>query len=123
MSEVTRERESQVAWRLTQVTILAFVTIFILSITDKNLDDTSSQIRESNIVEAQTSDQPSGGPSEVEVVTSSSVLENSDDLRTFTFVATGELLIHEFVADSADSYGSTGFDFCLLYTSPRPRDS
>ena len=120
MSEVTRERESQVAWRLTQVTILAFVTIFILSITDKNLDDTSSQIRESNIVEAQTSDQPSGGPSEVEVVTSSSVLENSDDLRTFTFVATGELLIHEFVADSADSYGSTGFDFSPMFRKVAP---
>ena len=94
MSEVTRERESQVAWRLTQVTILAFVTIFILSITDKDLDDTSSQIRESNLVEAQTSDETSGDPSEVEMATSSSVLENSDDLRTFTFVATGELLIH-----------------------------
>ena len=39
MSDGIRERESQVAWRLTQVTILAFITIFILSITDKDLEE------------------------------------------------------------------------------------
>lgn len=120
MSKVTRERESQVAWRLTQVTILAFITIFILSITDKDLDDTSSQIRDSNLVEAQTSNEPSDDPSEVELVTSSSFPENSNDLRTFTFVATGELLIHEFVADSANSYGSTGFDFSPMFRKVAP---
>ncbi|MDP6965427.1 MAG: CapA family protein [Acidimicrobiales bacterium] len=120
MSKVTRERESQVAWRLTQVTILAFITIFILSITDKDLDDTSSQIRDSNLVEAQTSNEPSDDPSEMELVTSSSFPENSNDLRTFTFVATGELLIHEFVADSANSYDSTGFDFSPMFRKVAP---
>ena len=120
MSDVIRERESQVAWRLTQVTILAFITIFILSITDKDLDDTPSQIQDSNPTETQIPDEPSGILSEVQVATSSSVLENSNALRTFTFVATGELLIHEFVADSADSYGSTGFDFSPMFRKVAP---
>ena len=76
MSDVIRERESQVAWRLTQVTILAFITIFILSITDKDLDDTPSQIRDSNLIETQISDGSSDSLSEVQVDTSSSVIEN-----------------------------------------------
>ena len=119
MSEVIRERESQVAWRLTQVTILAFITIFILSITGKDLDDTSNQLQDSTLVETQTPDEPSGTPSEAQV-TSSSILENSNNLRSFTFVATGELLIHEYVADSADLYGSTGFDFSPMFRRVAP---
>jgi len=119
MSEVIRERESQVAWRLTQVTILAFITIFILSITGKDLDDTSNQLQDSTLVETQTPDEPSGTPSEAQVA-SSSILENSNNLRSFTFVATGELLIHEYVADSADLYGSTGFDFSPMFGRVAP---
>jgi len=54
MSEVTQERESQVAWRLTQVAILAFITIFILSVTDKDLDDVSNQLQDSTLVDQMT---------------------------------------------------------------------
>jgi len=119
MSEVTRERESQVAWRLTQITILAFITIFILSITDKDLDDKPNQLQDLTLVETQTPDESSDTPSEAQM-TSSSIPENSNHLRNFTFVATGELLIHEFVADSADLYGSTGFDFSPMFRRVAP---
>ena len=43
-------------------------------------------------------------------LTTSSTIQNKQTSRSFTFIATGELLIHEFVADAADSYGSVGFD-------------
>jgi len=120
MNENPPDRESQIAWRLTQATILAFITIFILSITGKDLDDVPNQLQDSTLVENQAPDDLLGIHSEVQVTTSSSILDNSDDLRTFTFVATGELLIHEFVADAADLYGSTGFDFSPMFMKVAP---
>jgi poly-gamma-glutamate synthesis protein (capsule biosynthesis protein) len=119
MNENPPDRESQIAWRLTQATILAFITIFILSITGKDLDDVPNQLRDSNLEETQVSDDLSVTSSEVQATTSS-ILQNSTKLRTFTFVATGELLIHEFVADTADLYGSAGFDFSPMFRRVAP---
>ena len=43
-----------------------------------------------------------------------------DELRTFTLVATGELLVHEFVADTAALYGGDEFDFSPMFRRVRP---
>ena len=113
------DRERQVAWRLTQLAILAFITFFVFSMTDNDLNEVSVQLpdalSEKNEV-AGTSSEPSSEP----LPTTSSPLENSQVSRSFTFVATGELLIHEFVADAADSYGSVGFDFSPMFKRVAP---
>ena len=119
MSEAIQEREGQVAWRITQIAILAFITFFVISITDKDSDDTTYELQDSTLVNAEIQDEQTVITNEVQIATSS-ILEDTKSPRTFTFVATGELLIHEYVADSADSYGVTGFDFSPMFKKVAP---
>ena len=50
MSEAIQERERQVAWRITQIAILAFITFFVISIIDKDSDDTTNELQDSTLV-------------------------------------------------------------------------
>ena len=104
MTENPSDRERQVAWRLTQLAILAFITIFVFSMTDDDSNKVSIQLPDATLQENETAN-TSSDPSGELLATTSSTLENNQVFRSFTFVATGELLIHEFVADAANSYG------------------
>ena len=39
MNENLSDRESRIAWRLTQLVILAFLALFVFSITDNDSDE------------------------------------------------------------------------------------
>ena len=88
MSEAIQEREGQVAWRITQIAILAFITFFVISITDKDSDDTTYELQDSTLVNAEIQDEQTVITNEVQIATSS-ILEDTKSPRTFTFVATG----------------------------------
>ena len=116
MNGNSSDRESQVAWRLTQLAILAFITMLVFAITDSNSNEVSTQMPDTSLNnQTELPDNPSTTSSEPESITSST-LQSDQNVRSFTFIATGELLIHEFVADAADSYGSIGFDFSPMFS-------
>ena len=120
MNGNSSDRESQVAWRLTQLAILAFITMLVFAITDSNSNEVSTQMPDTSLNnQTELPDNPSTTSSEPESITSST-LQSDQNVRSFTFIATGELLIHEFVADAADSYGSIGFDFSPMFKRVAP---
>ena len=120
MNENLSDRESRIAWRLTQLVILAFLTIFVFSIADNNSDEISIELP--NAALENETELTNNLPLVTDEMksTTSSMIQNKQDSRSFTFIATGELLIHEFVADAADSYGSIGFDFSPMFKRVAP---
>ena len=120
MNENLPDRESRIAWRLTQLVILAFLTIFVFSIADNNSDEISIELPNAALEhETELTNNLPLVTDEMKSTTSSTI-QNTQDSRSFTFIATGELLIHEFVADAADSYGSVGFDFSPMFKRVAP---
>ena len=120
MNENLPDRESRIAWRLTQLVILAFLTIFVFSIADNNSDEISIELPNAALEnETELTNNLPLVTDEMKSTTSSTI-QNKQDSRSFTFIATGELLIHEFVADAADSYGSIGFDFSPMFKRVAP---
>ena len=49
MNGNSSDHESQVAWRLTQLAILAFITIFVFAITDSNSNEVSTQMPDNSL--------------------------------------------------------------------------
>ena len=120
MNENLSDRESRIAWRLTQLVILAFLTIFVFSITDNDSDEISIQLPNAALEnEIELTNNLPIATDEMKSTTSSTI-QNKQASRSFTFIATGELLIHEFVADAANSYGSIGFDFSPMFKRVAP---
>ena len=120
MNENLPDRESRIAWRLTQLVILAFLTIFVFSIADNNSDEISIELPNAALEnETELTNNLPIATDEMKLTTSSTI-QNKQASRSFTFIATGELLIHEFVADAADSYGSIGFDFSPMFKRVAP---
>ena len=120
MNENLSDRESRIAWRLTQLVILAFLTIFVFSITDNDSDEILIQLPNAVLEdETELTNNLPIATDEMKLTTSSTI-QNKQASRSFTFIATGELLIHEFVADAADSYGSVGFDFSPMFKRVAP---
>lgn len=120
MNENLSDRESRIAWRLTQLVILAFLTIFVFSITDNDSDEILIQLPNAALEdETELTNNLPIATDEMKLTTSSTI-QNKQASRSFTFIATGELLIHEFVADAADSYGSIGFDFSPMFKRVAP---
>ena len=120
MNENLSDRESRIAWRLTQLVILAFLAIFVFSITDNDSDEILIQLPNAALEdETELTNNLPIATDEMKLTTSSTI-QNKQDSRSFTFIATGELLIHEFVADAADSYGSIGFDFSPMFKRVAP---
>ncbi len=120
MNENLSDRESRIAWRLTQLVILAFLTIFVFSITDNDSDEISIQLPNAALEnETELTNNLPIATDEMKSTTPSTI-QNKQDSRSFTFIATGELLIHEFVADAANSYGSIGFDFSPMFKRVAP---
>ena len=120
MNENLSDRESRIAWRLTQLVILAFLAIFVFSITDNDSDEILIQLPNAALEdETELTNNLPIATDEMKLTTSSTI-QNKQASRSFTFIATGELLIHEFVADAADSYGSVGFDFSPMFKRVAP---
>ena len=120
MNENLPDRESRIAWRLTQLVILAFLTIFVFSIADNNSDEISIELPNAALEnETELTNNLPIVTDEMKSTTSSTI-QNKQASRSFTFIATGELLIHEFVADAADSYASVGFDFSPMFKRVAP---
>ena len=120
MNENLSDRESRIAWRLTQLVILAFLAIFVFSITDNDSDEILIQLPNAALEdETELTNNLPIATDEMKLTTSSTI-QNKQTSRSFTFIATGELLIHEFVADAADSYGSVGFDFSPMFKRVAP---
>ena len=120
MNENLSDRESRIAWRLTQLVILAFLAIFVFSITDNDSDEISIELPNADLEnETELTNNLPIVTDEMKSTTSS-MIQNKQDSRSFTFIATGELLIHEFVADAADSYGSIGFNFSPMFKRVAP---
>ena len=120
MNENLSDRESRIAWRLTQLVILAFLAIFVFSITDNDSDEISIELPNAALEdETELTNNLPIATDEMKLTTSSTI-QNKQASRSFTFIATGELLIHEFVADAADSYGSVGFDFSPMFKRVAP---
>ena len=120
MNENLSDRESRIAWRLTQLVILAFLAIFVFSITDNDSDEISIELPNAALEdETELTNNLPIATDEMKLTTSSTI-QNKQASRSFTFIATGELLIHEFVADAADSYGSIGFDFSPMFKRVAP---
>ena len=120
MNENLSDRESRIAWRLTQLVILAFLAIFVFSITDNDSDEILIQLPNAALEdETELTNNLPIATDEMKLTTSSTI-QNKQAPRSFTFIATGELLIHEFVADAADSYGSIGFDFSPMFKRVAP---
>ena len=120
MNESLSDRESRIAWRLTKLVILAFLTIFVFSITDNDSDEISIQLPNAALEnETELTNNLPIATDEMKSTTPSTI-QNKQDSRSFTFIATGELLIHEFVADAADSYASVGFDFTPMFKRVAP---
>ena len=120
MNENLSDRESRIAWRLTQLVILAFLAIFVFSITDNDSDEILIQLPNAALEdETELTNNLPIATDEMKSTTSSTI-QNKQDSRSFTFIATGELLIHEFVADAADSYGSIGFNFSPMFKRVAP---
>ena len=120
MNENLSDRESRIAWRLTQLVILAFLAIFVFSITDNDSDEILIQLPNAALEdETELTNNLPIATDEMKLTTSSTI-QNKQASRSFTFIATGELLIHEFVADAAYSYGSIGFDFSPMFKRVAP---
>ena len=120
MNENLSDRESRIAWRLTQLVILAFLAIFVFSITDNDSDEILIQLPNAALEdETELTNNLPIATDEMKLTTSSTI-QNKQAPRSFTFIATGELLIHEFVADAADSYASVGFDFSPMFKRVAP---
>lgn len=111
-------RERQIGWRLTQIVILAFTTILVLSLTDNN-NDHSQVLTDVPLLTSEEKPElltSSTEPPEISVTPS----QQPKDLRKFTLIATGELLIHELVAEAASSYANTGFNFLPMFEKVKP---
>ena len=120
MNENLSDRESRIAWRLTQLVILAFLAIFVFSIADNDSDEISIELPNAALEDETELTNNLPLVTDEMKLTTSSTIQNKQASRSFTFIATGELLIHEFVADAADSYGSIGFDFSPMFKRVAP---
>ncbi|MBC8365235.1 MAG: CapA family protein [Actinobacteria bacterium] len=118
-------RERRVAWRLTQVVLIGALAIGALAVRDivrEGADGGGSPFAATTTVPPDNSG--SGGiptTPDPEASTSTSTTTTWAPARSFTLVATGELLVHEYVADRAADYGGVGtWDFRPMFRLVRP---
>lgn len=121
--DVMSPRERQVAWHLTRV-LLAFMGVVLVMV----MADLSVDLRGLTGV----ADSGSGPAPTTVTATGTGTTDSGDrqpattttlpfEARTFTLVATGDLLVHEYVADMAGYYaGDGGFDFNPMFRRVQP---
>ena len=120
-------REEKIAWKLTQIAILA-LTIFLLfsilnswSDSNKNNVQVTESIKPNDSTALPESTTPSSkNPESVSSDSLNTEIISPKPPRTFTLIASGELLIHEFVAEKAADYAETGFNFSPMFQRVKP---
>jgi len=126
--DVMSETEHRVAWHLTRVLMAFFAVVLVMVMADLSIDlttltgvsrDENGQVPASTTAPSQTPDD--GGPESTTPPDSSTTTTLPFEARTFTLVATGDLLAHEYVADMAGFYGSDGgYDFNPMFRRVQP---
>ncbi|HJM26785.1 MAG TPA: CapA family protein, partial [Acidimicrobiales bacterium] len=126
--DVMSETERRVAWHLTRVLMAFFAVVLVMVMADLSIDlttltgvsrDENGQVPASTTAPSQTPDD--GGPESTTPPDSSTTTTLPFEARTFTLVATGDLLAHEYVADMAGFYGSDGgYDFNPMFRRVQP---
>ncbi|MAG03143.1 MAG: poly-gamma-glutamate biosynthesis protein [Acidimicrobiaceae bacterium] len=126
--DVMSETERRVAWHLTRM-LMAFFTVALVMIwADLSIDlttltgvsrDESGPAPATTTAPPQT---PADGGSETSLPQGSPTTTTLPfEARTFTMVATGDLLVHEYVADMAGFYGSdSAYDFNPMFRRVQP---
>ena len=94
--------ERKVVWRLSQLLVLGALFVLVSSFLngeelEQTLEANSSMISESS--------------------TTTVISDEPDNVRSFTLAASGEILVHEFVADAAQSSDESSWDFTYMFES------
>jgi poly-gamma-glutamate synthesis protein (capsule biosynthesis protein) len=117
-------RERRAAWRLTQLVLVGAFAIAAFAVRDivrDRSDDSASPPVVTTTAPPVDSDgggNDPGGSATTEPTTTTTTWAPA---RSFTLVATGELLVHEYVADRAADYGGVGaWDFRPMFRLVRP---
>ena len=99
------DNERRVAWRLSQLLVLGAFFVLVSSFWNSEKSEQTAQV-----------DPPVTSESSATTATSDAINE-PDDVRSFTFAASGEILVHEFVADAAQSSDGNSWDFNYMFES------
>jgi len=94
--------ERRVAWRLSQLLVLGALLVLVSSFWNSEEPEQTLEINP---------------PVASEASTTTTVSEEPDNVRSFTFAASGEILVHEFVADAAQSSDGSSWDFTYMFES------
>ena len=122
---IISSRERKVAWRLTRLVLIGAFAIGALAVSDivRDLPDGDDATFVATTTKPPVSSTDGSGtddsrPPETTEPTTTTTWEPA---RSFTLVATGELLVHEYVADRAADYGGVGtWDFRPMFRLVRP---
>ena len=126
--DVMSETERRVAWHLTRTLIVFFGVVLVMVLADVSIDLTTFtgvSLEQSGPAPASsTAPFPTSDDGGSDTATTSDIHNTTTPpfkARTFTLVATGDLLVHEYVADMAGFYGSDGsYDFNPMFRRVQP---
>jgi len=97
--------ERRVAWRLSQLLVLGAFFVLVSSFWNNEKSEQTLEADPPVVSESLTT------------TVALDELDAPDDVRSFTFAASGEILVHEFVADAARSSDSNSWDFTYMFES------
>ena len=99
------DNERRVTWRLSQLLVLGAFFVLVSSFWNSEKSEQTAQVDPSVTSENSTT------------TAASDAINKPDDARSFTFAASGEILVHEFVADAARSSDGNSWDFMYMFES------
>ena len=126
--DVMSETERRVAWHLTRMLMAFFAVALVMIWADLSIDLTTltgvSRDETGSAPAVTTAPSQSSGDGGAEATLPPEAPTTTTppfEARTFTMVATGDLLVHEYVADMAGFYGSDGgYDFNPMFRRVQP---
>ena len=99
------DNERRVTWRLSQLLVLGAFFVLVSSFWNSEKSEQTAQVDPPVTSENSTT------------TAASDAINKPDDARSFTFAASGEILVHEFVADAARSSDGNSWDFMYMFES------
>ena len=99
------DNERRVTWRLSQLLVLGAFFVLVSSFWNSEKSEQTTQVDPPVTSENSTT------------TAASDAINKPDDARSFTFAASGEILVHEFVADAARSSDGNSWDFMYMFES------
>ena len=99
------DNERRVTWRLSQLLVLGAFFVLVSSFWNSEKSEQTVQVDPPVTSENSTT------------TAASDAINKPDDARSFTFAASGEILVHEFVADAARSSDGNSWDFMYMFES------